>query len=379
MEKNVYICVTNDLVTDERVDRTAGLLASAGCEVCLLGRKLPHSPGISARSYRTKRFRLLANNGFLFYACFNLRLFLFLITRKHVDLIVANDLDTLAACFFASRLRRTKIVYDSHEYFTEVPELINRKFVRSFWIFMEKLLVPRLELAYTVNRSIAQIYRNKYGTSFQVIRNLPLLKQPVVHFKRFTLPDADRKIVIYQGAINLGRGIEQVIDAVKSMDKVVFIIAGSGDILDEIRLKVRNENLEQKVILTGRLEPEQLRSLTPHAHLGVSVELNLGLNYYYALPNKLFAYIHAGIPVLTSGFPEMKQIVNTYQVGMTIDDPGNIQLLQNTIHLMLNDTDHRREWKQNTRRAARELCWESEQKQLKNIYRLTGIHFGKNS
>lgn len=367
--------MTNDLVTDQRADRTASLLASRGCKVWLVGRRLRGSPEVTKKNYLTKRLRLLFVRGFLFYAVFNLRIFIFLISRKRVDLIVANDLDTLTGCFIASRIRGTKIVYDSHEYFTEVPELVNRKFVRSIWKLLEKLIVPRLELAYTVNESIAAIYREKYGVPFQVVRNLPSLDAPAGPCTFSGLPVGEKKIVIYQGAVNIGRGIEQIIEAVRPMDDVVFVVAGSGDILDDIRRQVKDEQLEKKVFLTGRLTPDKLRALTPHAHLGVSVELNMGLNYYYALPNKLFAYIHAGIPVLASGFPEMKKIIDQYEVGMTVDDPQDIPQLREKIGLMLSDINLRKKWTGHARKASRELCWESEQNQLLNIYSKAGIPF----
>ncbi len=376
MGQKIYITVTNDLVTDQRVNRTATVLSSGGALVCLIGRKLPGSLATGERPYQTRRLRLLFTKGFLFYACFNFRLLLFLLTRRKTDLIVANDLDTLPACFLASRIRRTQIVYDSHEFFTEVPELQGRRFVRSVWLFLEKIIVPRLALASTVNDSIARIYSEKYGTPFQVIRNVPEIHQPDQPYD--LPPQAEgKKIVIYQGAVNTGRGIEQVIRAVAPMDDVVFLVAGTGDIVGEITELIVRGNLSGKVILTGRIRPENLRTLTRAAHLGISCELNAGLNYYYALPNKLFSYLHAGIPVLTSAFPEMKKVVDTWKVGMTIEDPADTTELRRMIGLMLTDEKRRTEWKKNAAIAARELCWENEQIRLQNLYNKAGINFNQ--
>ena len=314
MTQKVYISVTNDLVTDQRVHRTADLLNSAGVSVVLVGRKLPWSPETGTRAYRIHRMKLIFTKGFLFYASFNFRLFLYLLTRKTISLIVANDLDTLPACFAAACLRRTRLVYDSHEYFTEVPELEGRRFVKSFWAILERIIVPRLKTSLYGKWSIARIYMAKYGTFFDVVRNVPPLRQESMPYE---LPQEanGKKIVIYQGAVNIGRGIEQIIEAIKPLKDVVFIVAGTGDISDQIRSLIKAEKLEEKVILTGRISPDNLLSLTSQAHLGVSCELNMGLNYYYALPNKLFSYIHAGIPVLTSAFPEMKKIVESYSRG----------------------------------------------------------------
>jgi len=374
VKPHIYISVTNDLVTDQRVDRTAGLLSSAGAVVCLIGRILPGSPDTGIRSYRTKRLRLLVKKGPAFYAAYNTRLFFYLVSRRRISHIVSNDLDTLAACFFASRLRGATLVYDSHEYFTEVPELQGRRFVKSVWTVLEKCIVPRLKFAYTVNDSIARILQTKYGVHFHVVRNVPSLRHESLPY---SLPDEARgkKIVIYQGAVNIGRGIEEVIDAVKPLDDVVFVIAGTGDIIAGIRSRIKRDHLEHKVILTGRIKPANLHSLTSQAHLGVSCELNMGLNYFYALPNKLFSYIHAGIPVLTSAFPEMEHIVKTYSVGMTVDDPANTARLTELLKTMLYDEARISAWKSNTLIAARELCWEKEQIKLKNIYSKAGLPF----
>ncbi len=373
--QKVYITVTNDLVTDQRVHRAAGTLTSSGTDVCVVGRLLPGSPGTGSLPYATKRLKLIFRKGFLFYAFFNFRLMLYLVTRKRITHVISNDLDTLPAGFIASRIRGAGLIYDSHELFTGVPELAGRKFVTAFWTRLERWLVPRVDLAYTVNDSIAGFYRKKYGKDFHVIRNVPPLQRVSLPFG---LPAEveDKKIVIYQGAVNVSRGIEEVIAAVKSMEGVVFIIAGAGDIFDDIQDLVRRESLEKKVILTGRIRPEYLHSLTSKAHLGVSCELNAGLNYYYALPNKLFSYIHAGIPVLTSAFPEMEKIVLGRQVGLTVEDPSDTENLSRIIREMLDDEKRQAFWRKNALLATKELCWENEQIKLQMLYNKAGIMTG---
>jgi glycosyltransferase involved in cell wall biosynthesis len=374
LKKKVYITVTNDLVTDQRVHRSAELLGGGEADVCLVGRLLPDSPPVGEGLFRARRFRMICKQGFLFYAFFNIRLFLFLISRRHIDLVVSNDLDTLPACFAATFLRMAKLIYDSHEYFTEVPELQGRKFVRAFWTYLEKMIVPRLKFAVTVSESIADIYRNKYGVAFRTVRNVPSLSMKK---ESYSLPaeKGNRKLIIYQGAVNIGRGIEQVIAAVQGLDDVLFVIAGTGDIFNDIRSQIDEAGLREKVIMTGRIAPSSLRSLTEQADLGVSCELNMGLNYYYALPNKLFSYIHAGIPVLTSAFPEMKKIVEHYQVGRTLENPEDTDLMRKMIKSMLSDENRQKLWKDNGLKAARELCWENEQKKLAEIYTSAGINF----
>lgn len=375
MKELVYLSVTNDIIADQRVQRIAESLSMHGLSVKIIGRKLPGSENFSHDKFKLHRFRLLVNNGFLFYACFNSRLFFYLLTRRKIKALVANDLDTLLPNYLVSRLRRVPLIYDSHEYFTEVPELIERDFVKSFWLFLEKRVVPRLRFACTVNDSLASIYEVKYGTVFEVVRNLPMKNPPK---EEFELPRSvfGQKVVLYQGAVNLARGIENVIEATKEMENVVFVIAGTGDCFARIKDYIEKEELGDRVYMTGRLKPSQLKSLTSQAHLGVSLELNISLNYYYALPNKLFDYIQAGIPVLVSSFPEMRTVVEKYGTGLVVDS-SDIKRIRQLIYEMLHDEKQRAIWISNSILAREELNWENEQKKLIQLYAKAGIIPGR--
>ncbi len=374
MRKNVFICVINDLVTDQRIHKLCGTLRKSDAELTLIGRQFPHSslPDISEVSI--VRFRLLVNKGFLFYAFYNFRLFIFLLFRRKVDVIVSNDLDTLPACCLVSKLKKNSVlVYDSHEYFTEVPELNGRKFVKSFWNLLESWLVPNVDLAYTVNSTLAKMYLAKYGVEFRVVRNVP---EKNARKDNYPLPPEIQrnKVIIYQGAVNKDRGLEEMIDVIREFEGVTLIIAGSGDILADLKKQVISGSLEHKVYFTGRVLPSMLRSLTSKAQLGISLERKTSLNYYYALPNKIFDYIHAQIPVLCSSFPEMRSIVEGRGVGIAIE-PGNRDLLIKSLHTCLFDEELRKQWKEMAVKASEELCWEHEQNKIRDIYTLAGIKF----
>ncbi|NCB08129.1 MAG: glycosyltransferase, partial [Bacteroidia bacterium] len=205
-QKRIIVSVTSDLVSDNRVHKVCTTLNGMNFHVLLTGRRLPQSLPLLPRSYPTKRFRLLFHRGPLFYAEYNLRLFVFLLFSK-TNVLLANDLDTLPANFLASKLRRKPLVYDSHEFFTEVPELIGRPQVKKAWEWLEQMMVPKLKFAYTVCESIAKIYTEKYGVPFRVVRNVPLAG--VVHGKKENRET--RKMILYQGAVNTGRALEQAI------------------------------------------------------------------------------------------------------------------------------------------------------------------------
>lgn len=360
----IIVSVTNDLVTDNRVHKICTSLADFGFEILLVGRRFNFSEKVS-RSYSIRRFRLMFNKGPLFYAEYNIRLFFFLLFSR-AEIFLSNDLDTLPANYWALKFRAKKLVYDSHEYFTEVPELIGRSGTQKIWKRIEKRLVPRIKNAYTVCDSLAHIYSEKYHVPFKVIRNVPLRNQENISKAEIELPN-DKKIILYQGSLNTGRGIEQVISAMKFIENAVFLIIGKGDISEQLKALAEKEGVVHKVIFLGRVPVENLASYTKCAHLGISLEENLGLNYYYSLPNKIFDYIQAGVPVLASDFPEIKKIIETYQVGKCTLERDPV-ILSEIIKEMLFDEKLRMECLKNIEKAAIDLCWEKEEKILKEVF-----------
>lgn len=369
-KKKIYLAVTNDLVTDNRVHKVACTLQKAHAEVTLLGRLKSKNPQELNRIYQTKRFRLLFKKGPAFYFEYNLRLFCFLLFHRF-DIIVANDLDTLLGSYLASKIKSKKIVYDSHEYFTEVPELVGRKFPKKVWSKIEKSILPKLKHAYTVSESIAIAYEKIYGVQMQVIRNVPYCQlDPLTANQK----DTNIKTILYQGSLNVGRGLEQMIDAMEYLDNIIFKIIGDGDVSNKLKTRVEEKSLQNKVQFLGRIPFQELLKETQKADLGIALEENLGLNYYYALPNKLFDYIQAGVPVLVSPFPEMQKIVNKYSIG-TVYDHKNPQELAEKIKEIFDLEKRYLKWKENTQKAAKQLCWENEEQILIALYSQLGLSF----
>ncbi|HLO61239.1 MAG TPA: glycosyltransferase [Bacteroidales bacterium] len=360
----IILCVTNDIVTDQRINRIAATLASLPSEIVIAGIRRPGSLPVSGNIYKARRFNLIFKKGPLFYMEFNTRLFFYLLFTNAAA-IVSNDLDTLPAAFIASKLKREVLIYDSHELFTELPELVGRNITRKIWERLERLFLPRVKYSYTVSPSIALHYSTKYGINMEVIRNMPYRlndNAPASPGRVF------QKQIIYQGALNMGRGIELLIRAMQWINDTGVIIAGSGYAENELHSLAASLHLEEKVKFTGRIKPEDLLVYTRASDLGVSLEENLGLNYYYALPNKLFDYIQSGIPVLVSDLPEMAAVIKTYGAGQVTStrDPHE---LAGIISRMLNDDQARITWKENLKQAAQDLCWENEAPKLIQIYR----------
>jgi len=314
--KRIVVTVSNDLVTDQRVYKVCHTLQESGYEILLIGRK-NRSPHSLKRSYKTKRMRMLFNKGFLFYAELNIRLFFVLLFTKK-DILWSNDLDTLLPNYWVSKLQGKELIFDSHELFSEIPELEGRKFVKSFWLKIERTILPKLKKVITVSDSIKKHYEDLYGISVTLVRNLPIEKK--VRPKKFSFSTKGKKILLYQGSVNVGRGLELMIETMKFLEEHLLVIIGTGDIIEELEQKVLKEGLENKVKFTGRILPKDLKYLTPNATIGLSLEEDLGLNYRYALPNKIFDYIQAEVPVIVSDLPDMKQLVLVSEVGEILTD-----------------------------------------------------------
>jgi glycosyltransferase involved in cell wall biosynthesis len=361
--KRIIISVTSDLCTDQRVHKTATTLHEMGFDVLLLGRMLPDSLPIE-RAYKHKRFCLLFNTEFWFYMEYNIRLFFFLLFSRS-NVLLANDLDTLLPNFLVSKIKNKPLVYDSHEMFCEGPELQGRKFVQSVWRMIEKWVVPKLKYSYTVSRSIADFYNKKYNTNFQLIRNIPRLQKESEIVPELTFNG--KKIILYQGVMNPGRGLEEMIAAMPFIDSAILLIIGFGKVECQLKDLVSELSVEERVIFYGKVSFQELISYTKQADLGLLLERPLGLSFTYALPNKLFDYIHADLPIVASPLLEVKKIMDEFEIGVMVEN-HNSKYLADTINEMLNNREKRVMWKQNMQKAKKELNWEKEEKKLIKIF-----------
>lgn len=372
MISHILISVTSDLLTDQRVHRTASALKEAGHRVVVIGRKLPHSPSLPGRRYRCHRFRLLFNKGPLFYAEYNLRLFWYLLWHP-ANILVSNDLDTLLPNRIIAFLKRIPLVYDSHEYYTGVPELIGRPRVRAIWKWIERKTLPGIRYAFTVNDEIARLYREEYGVEFRVVRNVPEPREGVLTEKQalrreLQLPEEGRIIILQGAGINVDRGAEEAVQAMKHLKDVTLLIVGSGDVIPALKKEVSGSGLEGKVVFVDRKPPGELFRYTSSADIGLSLDKDTNINYKYSLPNKLFDYIHAGVPVIASNLPEVRKIIEHYHIGRTIPSHDPVQIAQ-TIQDMLDEMDAGKSWVSGLEKAAAELNWNNERQVLLALFK----------
>lgn len=355
--KKLVFTVTNDLNFDQRMIRICTSLQNNGYDVLLIGRKLKTSLPLSPRDYKQIRLTNFFEKGKLFYLEYNLRLFLFLVFKKF-DLVCAIDLDTIVPCYIVSALRKKKRVYDAHELFCEMKEVITRPSVYKFWKSIEKFIVPRFQHGYTVNHSIQKILKDDYNVNYEVIMNVPFFQNNIETRKQ--------RFIIYQGAVNHGRSFETLIPAFKSID-CPFYIYGDGNFYDECKSLIEKFDLSDKVLLKGKSLPHQLKAITPGALMGITLFENNGLNNYYSLGNRFFDYIQAGIPQVCVAYPAYKKINDEFEIAILVDDLSS-ESIANAINSLLNDAALREKLKANCLKARKVYNWQNEEEKLIRFY-----------
>lgn len=352
--------MTNDLSYDQRMQRIAGSLSKFGFRVLLVGLKKKESAALAKLSFEQERLPCFFTSGFLFYAEFSFRLFFLLLFRK-TDILCAIDLDTILPVYFISVLKNTRRIYDAHELFTEMKEVVTRPGIHKAWLTIERLIVPCFPKGYTVNDFIAGEFTRRYGLQYGVIRNLPLRSFAP------TTETRGEKWLLCQGAVNEGRCFESLIPAMKNVNARLLII-GNGNFFIKAGELVKMHSLEAKVEMRGSLSPADLRLLTPHAYIGITLFGDTGLNQYYSLANRFFDYMMAGIPQLCVNFPEYAAINKRFGFAYLIDDTSS-STIANALNLLLDDSVLYSKLRENAREAREILNWEKEESVLLRFYK----------
>lgn len=365
----VAFSVTNCICYDQRVMKIAGTVNSLGCDITIIGRRSGNCCNSDSVPFRTKRFRMIFKRGFFFYKFFNIRLFVFLLFHKF-DILVSNDLDTLLPNFLVSKLKQVPLVYDSHEYFTGVPEIQNRPFVKWIWKSIEKSIFPCLKHVMTVSDSIALQYEKEYRRKPLTIRNCSMKTEQIIPFSRKELEvNIDHLLLILQGTgINIDRGGVELIDAVSLTENVSLLVIGSGNQFDILMEKVLKLKLNSRIKIIAKCQWKTLMRYTMSADAGLSLDKNSNLNYNFSLPNKLFDYISAGIPVISTELPEIAKILNEFKCGLMISEPSPEEIRKAILRLR-DDRALLSELKNNSVIASKSINWEKEAIKVEEFYR----------
>lgn len=364
----IAFSVTNCICFDRRVQKIAASVSKLDCEVTIIGRKLGGCCDSDSVPFNTHRFRMIFRRGFLFYKFINLRLFFYLLFHDF-DILVANDLDTLLPNYLVSKLKHLKLVYDSHEYFTGVPEIQDRPFVKWVWTTIEKSIFPRLIYVTTVSDSIAEEYARKYGIRPLTVRNCAESSGHIIGYSHEELGICmDDLLLILQGTgINTDRGGEELIDAMATTDGISLLIVGSGDVVPALKKKAADLKLNSKIKFIPAKPWNEMIRYTKSADAGLTLDKDTNLNHSFSLPNKLFDYISAGIPVIAGNLPEISKIVEKYKCGIIVL-AITTEEISNAIKRMKADRNYLEKLRQNAVIASKDLTWERESEKVVGFY-----------
>jgi glycosyltransferase involved in cell wall biosynthesis len=338
--------------------RICSSLQNAGYQCTLVGKKHAGEIALEQHPYEQKRIPLLFKKGFLFYAEYNIKLFFYLLFVK-TDAFCCIDVDTMLANYLASAIRGKQRVYDAHEYFSQMKEVVTRKNIYNVWHTIERKLIPKFKFGYTVSQSITNEFKNLYQVNYETIRNLPLLQKEDTTTKEY--------VIVYQGAVNHGRGFESLIPAMQQVNAVLNIY-GDGNFLNQTKQLIQQHNLGHKVFLKGKLKPEELKKITAQAYIGINLVENVGLSQYYSLANKFFDYIQYSVPQVTMNYPEYAAINDQYNVALLIPNTEPTEIAQ-ILNTLLQNTTLYTALQQNCIAAAKVFNWQAEEKKLIAFYK----------
>ncbi|MGB0806244.1 MAG: glycosyltransferase [Salibacteraceae bacterium] len=357
--KRIASLVTNDLHQDQRMNRICTALVNGGYEVTLIGRKRKSSRKLDAKPFHRLRLNCWFERSILFYAEYNIRLFFHLLFNKY-DIINANDLDTILPAIWVAKLKGSKVVYDAHEYFTEQEEIVNRPALKAFWKRIERYSVPKIDAAITVSQGYADLFLREYHQKFHIVRNATILASPPENCIR------TEEYILYQGAVNYGRGLEELLIAMQEVDSKLYI-CGDGDVLPTLKQLAKNLEIEHKINFVGFVEPEKLREYTCGAKIGLTLFAKGGLSHWHSLANRFFDYMHAGVPQVAMTYPEYVSFNEKDEIAVLINDiePKNISKALNTL---LSNTELYQRLSKNARTAREHANWQAQEKVLLRVY-----------
>ncbi len=358
-DKKIVIVATSEFAFDQRLIRIVQSFYNKNYHVTLLTQNKSNQE-YNSLPYEFKLINTFFKRSFLFYAEYNLRIFIKMLFLKY-DCIYTCDADTLLASSIIKSLKGKKLIFDAHEYFEESPEIIGHTFTQWFWTQILKFGIKRADVCITVSKSLGKIYEQKYKKPFVIIRNLPYPSLPS-NKEMNTI-----NIIWYQGVLNVGRGLEQMIEAMIHLPEYRFYLAGDGDISSKLKNRVIDLNLTDRVLFLGKLSPSQLNIENQKAWIGINLLDHTSLNYYYSLANKTFDYIQAGIPQVLIGFPEYIVLNKKYNIGIVVEELTIVNI-ENAIQKLIQDKNLYNQLQQNCLKAREELCWENEEKKLIEIY-----------
>ncbi|WP_231735375.1 glycosyltransferase [Gracilibacillus massiliensis] len=289
--------------------------------------------------------------------------------KGNYDIYHSNDLNTMPQGYVSAKWRFNKkpLIYDSHEVQT------SRTGYDSPWYEkFEKFFINRMDSMMVENATRAKYNEDLYGFYPNVLHNYPteeisIEKDTVDLHDILDLPK-EEKILLYQGGIQMGRGLENIVEAFPQFKEGTLVFIGDGKIKDKLQKMVKEKNLEDKIKFIPKVPLKELPKYTRNGYLGFQVLNNVCFNHFSASSNKLFEYMMAEVPIVACDFPEIKKVVEENQIGVTID-PHIPDEIAKGVNYLLDNPDKREEFSKNCIPARKQYNWEKEQINLLEVYR----------
>lgn len=279
----------------------------------------------------------------------------------------ANDLNTLPQAYVCSklRLRRKKLIYDSHEVQT------SRTGYGPLHGKLEKVLIKKIDTMIVENHTRAKFNEELYGFYPKVVHNYPFkqkakIKNKINLHKLLNLPQ-DEKILLYQGGIQTGRGLDKLIDAVPLITEGCVVLIGDGKIKPILERKVKDMGLHERVRFIPKVPLKDLPAYTENAYLGFQILNNVCFNHYSASSNKLFEYMMAGVPVVACNFPEIKKVVEVNKIGICVDSHDFVEIAK-AVNQIICDPKLRNTYSKNAKKSSEYYNWDSEKEDFLRNY-----------
>ncbi|WP_081621792.1 glycosyltransferase family 4 protein [Thioalkalivibrio sp. ALE11] len=287
--------------------------------------------------------------------------------RMRPDVVHAHDVNTLPTAWLAARLSRARLVYDAHEISTSREGYQSfRRLVAS----VERFVMPRADGTITTTDRRAAFFARAYGVPRPlVLQNRPR-KQTVTGGTRIRDElglDQPRPVVLYQGGLQPGRGLDRIVDAAARVPEAWFVFIGGGRMAPQLEEQVRTLGLQDRVRFIPTVSLEDMPSYTASADIGVQAIENTCLNHSTTDSNKLFEYVAAGLPVVASNFPEIRKIVREHDIGLLVPS-DDTDALADAIGRLAGDAALRARYADNAGRAAAVLTWEEQEAWLVSLY-----------
>lgn len=282
----------------------------------------------------------------------------------NADLYLASDLYSLPVAARAARARGVPLFFDSRELYTHIAALHGRTLTQRFWRTILRMYARRAAMLFTVNEAIADILRGE-GYTVRVLRNLPdrIVREKTDRIRLALNIPATQRIVLSQGGIQQGRGALLAVRAVAALPECALVFLGDGAMSTEVVEEARRQGCAHRVHILPAVPSAEVLTWTASADVGLCLIEDLGLSYRLSLPNKLFEYIAAGVPVLGSDLPEIARVVRAFDVGCIVpaDDAAAVSL---ALAELLNSPERLAQYREHCLAHAPALQWQQERATL---------------